>query len=68
MFKVGILVWLVLGTTLAGLAMTAVLVVPGLTSSPQGRQLLVYAALGGFAVAIPFSLMIAKKITAAMGR
>jgi hypothetical protein len=64
MFKVGILIWIVLGTTLAGLAILAVVLVPALYA--QGMKAIPIAALAGFAIAIPFSLMIAKQITDAM--
>ncbi len=66
MFKVGILVWIVLATTLAGLAVTVVLVVPSLNA--QAMKFIPIAAAAGVVVAIPFSLMIAKRLTAAVGR
>jgi hypothetical protein len=66
MFKVGMLVWIVLATTLAGLAVTVVLVVPSLNA--QAMKFIPIAALIGAVVAIPFSLMIAKRLTAAIGR
>ena len=66
MFKVGILVWIVLATTLAGLAVTVVLVVPSLNA--QAMKLIPIAALIGTVVAIPLSLMIAKRLTATVGR
>jgi hypothetical protein len=66
MFKVGILVWIVLATTLAGLAVTVVLVVPSLNA--QAMKFIPIAALAGTIVAIPLSLMIAKRLTATAGR
>jgi hypothetical protein len=58
MFKVAVLVWIVLGTTLAGMAVTVVVSIPQLYA--QGMTLIPWVAGGGFVVAIPFSFMIAK--------
>lgn len=66
MMKVTVLVWIILGTTLAGSAVLVVLAVPSLSN--QAMKWLPLSAIGGFVVAIPFSLMIAKQITAAMRR
>lgn len=66
MLKVSLLVWLVLGTTLAGSAVLVVLVVPQLAD--QAMKWVPTSAVAGFVVAIPFSLMIAKQITTAMRR
>lgn len=66
MLKVGVLVWLILGTTLAGSAMLVVLVIPGLAN--EAMKWVPTSAIAGFVIAIPFSLMIAKQITAAMRR
>ncbi|MEJ2116712.1 MAG: hypothetical protein P8Y67_06460 [Alphaproteobacteria bacterium] len=62
MFKVAILVWIVLGTTLAGIGVTIVVTVPQLYN--QGMTWIPWLAIGGFVIAIPFSIMIAKQITA----
>lgn len=66
MLKVGILVWLILGTTLAGSAVLVVLVVPGL--SDEAMKWVPTSAIAGFILAFPLSLIIAKQITAAMQR
>ena len=60
MFKVAILVWLVLGTTLAGAGVTVIVSIPQLYA--QGMSLIPWVAIGGFVVAIPFSFMIAKQM------
>lgn len=61
MFKLGILIWIMLGTVLAGLAVTAVILVPALYA--QGMKTIPVAALAGFVIAFPFSLIVAKKIS-----
>jgi hypothetical protein len=60
MFKVALLVWIVLGTTLAGVGVTVLVSVPQFYA--QGMTLIPWVAIGGFIIAIPFSLMIAKSI------
>jgi len=66
MLKIATLVWIVLGTTLAGVAVTGVIVVPSLYD--QGMKWIPVAAGIGFAVAIPFAAMIAKRIMALTAR
>lgn len=66
MFKISLLVWIVLGTALAGSAVIAVLAVPGLAI--QAMKNIPYAVLIGFAVAMPLSYLIARKIGAATAR
>jgi hypothetical protein len=60
MFKITILVWIMLGTALAGSAMIAVLAVPDLAA--QAMKNIPLAALAGFAVALPLSYLVARKI------
>lgn len=60
MFKIAILVWLILGITLAGIGVMAVLLVPALNS--QDMSLIPIAAGIGAVVAIPFAVLIAKHI------
>lgn len=60
MMKVAILIWVILGTVLAGIAVMIVLSVPSL--SDQGIKVMPYAGIGGFVVAIPFALLIGSKI------
>lgn len=65
MMKVAILVWLVLGVTLAGAALTIVLAVPSLSSDAM-KLLPIFSGVG-FVVAIPASVYVAKKILALTG-
>lgn len=60
MFKVALVVWIVLGGTLAGMAITVIVSIPALYD--QGMTLIPWVAAGGFVVAIPFSFMIAKQM------
>ncbi|MFG1221421.1 hypothetical protein [Xanthobacter wiegelii] len=66
MLKIAILVWIVLGTTLAGVAVMTVLSIPSL--SGQDMRLIPIAAGIGAAVAIPFALYIAKRIMTITGK
>lgn len=65
MFKIALLVWVVLGVTVAGAALTLVLTVPSL--QPNAMKLLPIFAGIGFVVAIPASFVVAKKILAQTG-
>ena len=62
MFKIALLVWVVLGATLAGMALTLTLTIPALQANAM--KLLPIFALAGFVVAIPASFVVAKKILA----
>ncbi len=62
MFKVAVLVWIVLGVTVAGAALTVVLAVPSL--APNAMKLLPIVSAIGFVLAIPASVYVAKKILA----
>lgn len=62
MFKVALLVWIVLGATLAGMALTLTLTIPSLQANAM--KLLPIFSLAGFVVAIPASWYVAKKILA----
>jgi hypothetical protein len=57
--KIAILVWVMLGATLAGTAVTALLA-SGLATNPM--KAIPLAALAGFVVAIPLSYVVAAKI------
>lgn len=59
MFKIAIIVWIMLGTVLAGSAVTAVLTV-GL--APEPTRLIPLAALAGVIVAMPLSYLVAWRI------
>lgn len=61
MFKVAILIWVMLGTVLAGSAVMALLTVQGPVGSPMKD--LPLAALVGFIVAMPLSYLVAAKIS-----
>ena len=60
MFKISLIVWIILGTALAGTAVIAVLAVPGLAD--QAMKNIPLAVLAGFAVAMPLSYLVARKI------
>ncbi|TBW36271.1 hypothetical protein EYW49_14290 [Siculibacillus lacustris] len=62
MLKIAVLVWIVLGVTVAGAALTVVLAVPSLTVNAM--KLLPIVALLGFVVAIPLSILVARRIDA----
>ncbi|MEZ5822616.1 MAG: hypothetical protein R3D82_17595 [Xanthobacteraceae bacterium] len=59
MFKIAVIIWVMLGTAVAGTAVTAVLA-SGLAENPM--KAIPLAALAGFVVAIPFSYGVAAKI------
>jgi hypothetical protein len=58
MIKVAVVVWIVLGASLAGCCMVAVLALAG----DQAMTLIPKAVLAGFIVAVPLSFLIARKI------
>lgn len=60
MFRLALLIWIVLGTTLAGVGVTVV--VSDASLYDQGMKLIPIAAIAGFVIAIPLSFMISKKI------
>jgi hypothetical protein len=62
MFKIALLVWIVLGATVAGVALMLTLTIPAL--QPNAMKLLPIFSLAGFVVAIPASFYVAKKILA----
>jgi hypothetical protein len=59
MFKIAVIVWVMLGTAVAGTAVTAVLA-SGIADNPM--KAIPLAALAGFVVAMPLSYLIASKI------
>jgi putative flippase GtrA len=61
MFRLALLIWVVLGTTIAGLAV--LVVVSDASLSMQGMKLIPVAAIAGFVVAIPLSFFISKRLT-----
>jgi hypothetical protein len=60
MLKLAALVWIVLGTTLAGSLVTVIVTVPSLTA--QAMKLIPVAAGAGFVLAIPLAVLIARRI------
>jgi hypothetical protein len=60
MIKIAVVVWIVLGTTLAGCGLLTVLSIGPLAA--QAMKLLPMVVLGGFVVAMPLSFLIARKI------
>ncbi len=66
MLKIAVIVWMMAGTTLAGIAIMAVLAVPSLAA--HDMQYIPLAAIAGFLVAIPLAYVVAKRITALTAR
>ena len=60
MWKIAVLIFAIVGTTLAGVAVTVVLATPSLAD--QSMKLVPIAALVGFALGIPASWFIARMI------
>lgn len=60
MFKIALLVWLMLGTALAGAAMAVIVTVPGLIE--QGARLIPIGCGAGFLLALPLSYLVAMQI------
>jgi hypothetical protein len=61
MFRLALLIWVMLGTTLAGVAVMVITVNADLFN--QGMKLIPLAAIAGFVVAIPLSFVISKRLT-----
>jgi hypothetical protein len=61
MLKVAIIIWMVLGPTLAGCALVVVVTVPSLYD--QGMKLIPLVVLAGLIIAAPISAIIAKQLT-----
>ena len=66
MFKIAFIVWVMLGTVLAGVALMTVLMVPGLAA--QAMNNIPRAVLAGVAVAVPLSYLVARRIAGASVR
>jgi len=64
MFRVAILIWVVAATTLAGVALTAILMVPAWSAHPLG--LIGWGVLAAAIVAVPISMAVAKAVSAKM--
>jgi hypothetical protein len=63
MLKIAIIIWMIGGTTLAGMAVMAVLAVPAL--AVHDMQYVPLAGIAGFVIAIPLAYLVAKRIAAA---
>jgi hypothetical protein len=61
MNRLAALLWVMGGTTLAGIFIVVVLMIPSMQAEAQ--KYILYAAIAGFVVAIPLSMMAAKAIT-----
>jgi preprotein translocase subunit SecF len=66
MIRISFLVWMVLGTALAGTAVVAMLAVPTLAS--EAMKNIPLAVLLGFVAAMPLSYVVATKIGEAPAR
>lgn len=66
MLKIAAVVWIMLGTALAGVAMAIIVSVPEFYD--QGMRLIPILCGGAFLVAIPLSLMVAKRIAPSVAR
>jgi hypothetical protein len=66
MFKISLIVWIMLGTALAGSAVIAVLAVPSLAA--EAMKNIPFAVLIGFAAAVPLSYLVARRIGASAAR
>lgn len=62
MMKLALVIWLLVGTVIAGAAVTAVLAIPQLLE--QGMMLMPIAGVGGYLIGLPISYVIARYIMA----
>jgi hypothetical protein len=60
MLRLAALIWLMLGTALAGVALTVILTVPQLAA--EAPKLIPIACIAAFAIAMLISMVVAKKI------
>ena len=65
MARIAVVIWIVLGITIAGAFGTVVLATAALAN--EAAELLPWAALAGFIVAIPASIFVARRILAESG-
>jgi hypothetical protein len=65
MSKLSTLIWIMLGITFAGVFGLVVLATPALAR--EAAELLPWAALAGFVLAVPASILIARRILAQTG-
>jgi hypothetical protein len=62
MTAVAILIWIVLGSTLAGVGLTIVVATPALAVASM--KLIPWAVLAGFVIAVPLSFLLAQQLRA----
>lgn len=65
MFKVSLLVWIMLGTVLAGTSLIVVLMVPSFAA--EAIKNIPYAVAVGFVLAVPLSYLVARQIRGGQG-
>jgi hypothetical protein len=61
MFKIAALVWVMVGTVFAGIAVMTILTVPSLAT--QDMRLIPVGAIAGFILAIPVAFVVAKRMS-----
>jgi preprotein translocase subunit SecY len=65
MYRIAAIIWIMLGTTLAGIAVMIIVVVPDLAG--QAMRLIPILCGTAFLLAMPLSYLIAKRIAGKMG-
>lgn len=65
MFRLAVLLWVIVGTVLAGVAMTVIVATPALLD--QGARLIPIFCGAGFVLAMPVAYVIARRLAAATG-
>ncbi len=66
MFKIAVIVWVMLGTVFAGVAVMAILAVPSLAA--HAMSYIPYGAIAGAIVAIPFAFVVAGRMSKTFAR
>lgn len=61
MFKIAAIVWIMVGTVFAGIAVMTILSVPSLAANDM--KYIPYAAIAGFVLAIPVAAVVASKMS-----
>ena len=61
MFKIVVIVWMIVGTAFAGIAVMTILSVPALAAHDMAY--IPYAAIAGFLLAIPVAYVVAGRIS-----
>jgi hypothetical protein len=63
-YRLAAIIWIILSTTLAGLAMIVIVSVPELAD--DAKRLIPLLCGGAFVLAIPLSVLVAKRISSKM--